>query len=111
MYNAPAPLLHRLGAAGDSGGAGAGDLNQAQRLHEVDEGLKLRSPPRDLEHKVLRGGVHDLGTESFRQPQAFNPLLALSGHLDQRQLPLDGIARRGQIRNRMHRYEPGRAGS
>ena len=82
--------LHRLGAARDGGDAGAGDLDQAERLHQGDELVDLDRRAGDLEARNARSMVSiTCGAEGVGEAQRLDALLAGAGDLDQRQLALD----------------------
>ncbi len=83
---------HPLRPARDRGDAGARDLDQAERQHQLDELVDLVALAGDLEHEAFGGGVDHAGAEGVGQPQRLDPLLAFALDLDHRQFALDGVA-------------------
>src|SRR6185312_8517437 len=83
--------------ARDGDDAGARHVDEAQRLHQVDEGVELLGRAGHLENEALDRRIDDPGTENVGQPQGFDALLAGARHLDERQLALDMGALVGQV--------------
>src|SRR5689334_3290992 len=94
-----------LDAARDGGNAGAHHFDKAERLHQRDELLDLAGLAGQLEDEGCVGRIDDAGAEGVGEPQRLDAVIAGSGHLDQRELALDGIARHRQIGHRMDRDE------
>src|SRR4051794_30152184 len=59
---------HPLRPSPDSGDAGAGDFDQSERPHQIDELVDLGGVAGDLEHQALGRGVDHAGAECIRQP-------------------------------------------
>src|SRR5688572_15444862 len=65
--------LDRFRTARDRDHAGARNLHQAQRLHQVDEGRQLLGRAGHLEHEGLDGRIHHPGAENVGDAQGFDP--------------------------------------
>ncbi len=102
----PLHSSHSLGPAGDRRDAGAGDLDQPERHHQVDEGLDLIARAGDLEHEALGRGIDHPGAERVGEPQRLHPVLALAAHLDHGELALEMRARDGHVDHAVHRHQP-----
>src|SRR5688572_5508840 len=68
--------LDRFRTARDRDHAGARNLHQAKRLHQIDEGRQLLGRAGHLEHEGYDGRIHDAGADDIDDAQGFDPLLA-----------------------------------
>ncbi|CAA7626911.1 conserved hypothetical protein [Magnetospirillum sp. UT-4] len=98
-------FLNRIGSARNGDGAGARDIDQAQRLHQLDEGVHLVGGADHLEHEAVVGGVHRPGAEDLGDAQGFDPLVAGARHLHQGQLAADMGPLDGEVRHLVHRHQ------
>src|SRR5262249_53873595 len=98
--------LHPFRAALDGDDAGARDLDQAERNHQVDEALDLLGGAGDLEHEALGARVDDTGAERVGEPQRLDPVVALAAHLDHGELALDRRTGHRHVDHPMHRHQP-----
>src|SRR5690606_30569241 len=92
-------------AAGDRDHAGAADLDQAERLHQVDESVDLGRRAGDLEYEALLGAVDQTRVHEVGDAQGLHPLLAVARDLDQGELALDVRALQGQIGDPVHGHQ------
>ena len=89
-------------AAPDRHHARAADLD---RLEQRDEGVELVRGAGDLEHEAAGHAVDQPRVHEVGEPQALDQPLAVAGHLDQRQLPLDVRPLDGEVLDPVHRHE------
>src|SRR5690348_13706562 len=59
----------RFAAAGGGDDAGAANIDQAQSLHQADEGVDLVGRAGDLEHERIALGINHLGAKHVGKPQ------------------------------------------
>src|SRR6185312_2124944 len=85
--------------------AGAGDLDQAERLQLGNELLDLGLLAGDLEDEMRRRGVERLGVELFGNRLRLGVLVALAGNLDHGELALKRVPNHRQVGDAMDRYQ------
>src|SRR5215813_9155591 len=98
-------VSERFRAARDGDDAGAGDVDEAERLHQVDEGVQLLGRAGELEDEGLDRGVDDAGAEHVGDAQGLHALVAGAAHLHQGQLALEVRAFRGEIADAVDGHE------
>src|SRR5688572_21504837 len=75
--------LHPLRPAAHRGDAGAGDLDDTELAHQVDEGVDLVGGAGDFEDEAFHRAVDDAGAEDVGEAQRLDALGALALHLDE----------------------------
>ena len=81
-------------------------FDKAELGHDPYEFLDFRGFTGHFEDKVLGRRVDHLGPENLGNPQRFDALFALAGHLDQRQFALQGHALVGEIAYPVDGHQP-----
>jgi hypothetical protein len=66
------------GAARQCGDAGAGLIRQAQRPHQIGEGIQFFGRAGDFEDKAFQRRIHDAGAEDLGDAQRLDALFALA---------------------------------
>src|SRR5579872_4324675 len=77
------------GAARDRDDPGARDIDEPQRLHELDEGIELLGRSRHLEDEALDRAIDDPRAKDIGQAQTLDAPIARARHLDKDELALD----------------------
>ena len=86
-------MVAAVDAADHGDSAGADQLDDAERPHQVDEGFDLFFLAGDFDHDFVGRDVDDAAAEDFGQLADFGPLAGLHLDLDQHQVAFDVVAR------------------
>src|ERR1700730_15545278 len=82
---------HFRSAADEGDAPGAGQLQNAVRTHEIDEGLDLALLAGHFDHHGIRADIDDAGAEHFHQQSNFGPLEGRRLDLDEHQIAFDVV--------------------
>src|SRR5579863_4906654 len=85
------------GSARDRDDAGARNVNQAQRLHQVNESVELFRRSRHLEHEALDRRIYHACTKNVGKPERLDTSLAGARHLDEREFAFDMRSLIGEV--------------
>src|SRR5882724_189390 len=98
--------LEALAAARDGDDAGARDVDETERLHQIDKGVELLGRARHLEDEALGRRIDDAGAKDVGKAQALDALLAAARDLDEGELARDVRPLGGEVAHGTDRHQP-----